>query len=161
VLQFVPNEFWNEYLFEQSGQDFDLPNQDKIVQRTGVGDDQPHRPLESNSVKVVPILVQVIHRKRKVDLMGLEHLVQCLARRQSEQTAQFRLREPAQSKLLDRQGFQDAPGQVAGSPKPDREVIGDVNGYIHGNDFTGAHIDSQKAQAFRSIKKKVSLGMTR
>jgi hypothetical protein len=153
VLQFVPNEFRNEYPFEQSGQDFDLSDQDKIVQRTGVGDDQPHRPLESNSAKIVSIPVEIIDRKGEVDPMRLEHVVQGLASRQSEQTAQFPLRQPPQSKFLDGQGFQDPPGQVASSPDPGRKIIRDVNGYIHDDHFTGAGIDSQKALKFPSSKR--------
>jgi len=77
------------------------------------------------------IPIQVIDRKRKIDLMGLEQGVQSLGRRQPEQPTQFPLREPPQPKFFDRQGFKHASRQVAGSPKPVREIIGNVNGYIH------------------------------
>ncbi len=102
MLQFVPNHFRNQNFFEQRGQDFDLVYQDKVIQGTGIGDNQLHRSLKSKPPKVVSIPIQVIGRKRKVDLMGLEQGVQRLRRRQPEQTTQFPLREPPQSKFLDR-----------------------------------------------------------
>ena len=131
MLQFIPNDFRNENPFEQRGQDFDLVNQDKVIQGTGIGDNQLHRPLKSKPPKVISIPIQVTDRKRKIDLVGLEQCIQGLGRRQPEQTTQFPLREPPQSKFLDAQRFKDASRQVASSPKPGRKIVGDMNGYIH------------------------------
>jgi hypothetical protein len=84
VLQFILHDLRNEYSLEKDRQDFDLPNLYKVVQGTGVGDDEPHRQLESKAAKVVPIAIQVVDAVRNIDLTRLKEAVQRLTCRQSK-----------------------------------------------------------------------------
>jgi hypothetical protein len=89
-------------------------------------------------------VIQVVERVRNVDLIGLEEGVQRLACRQAQQTTQFRLREPPQPKLLDRERLQNAAGQIADGPKSGRQIVGNVNGHVHRDIFTGTSAQGQK-----------------
>jgi hypothetical protein len=128
-----------------------VPDQDKVIQGTGIGGDEPHRRLESKTLKVIPIAIQVVDRIRDVDLMSLEEGVQRLTRRQSEQMAQFRLRETTETprplaplgsgavnRRQSRAGSQDHRGCEWSRP------------FLH---LTGRRANSQKAQQFRQERR--------
>ena len=131
MLQFVPHDLRHEYLLKQGRYNFDLLDQYKVVQRTGIGNDGPHWSLEPKTPKVIPVVIQVVKRVRGKEAMGLEESVQRWSCPEAEQTTQFRLREVPQSKLLNRQCLQNAAWQVARSSKAGREIVWNMNGYVH------------------------------
>jgi hypothetical protein len=115
-----------------------LLNQDKIVERTSVGDNEPHWSSESETPKVISVVLEVIDRIRHVNVMSLEKRVQGLSRRESKQPTQFRLRETPQSELLDCERLKHSARQIPRSSKAGREIIRNVNGHVHGCAFYGA-----------------------
>ena len=66
-------------------------DQDKVVQRTGIGNDEPYRSSESKTRKVIPLVIQVVERERGEEAMGLEESVHRWSGPEAEQTTQFRL----------------------------------------------------------------------
>jgi hypothetical protein len=108
-----------------------LLNQNKIIQRTGVGDDEPHWSSESKPPKVIPIVIEVVERIRGVQIMSLEERIQRLSCPESEQVTQFRLREAPQSELFDRKRLQRTARQLARRPEAVREIVGNMNGHVH------------------------------
>ena len=146
--QFVPDDLWHEHLLEQDRQDSDLLNQYKVIQRTGVGDNEPHWSSEPKTSKVTPVAIQIVERIRGIEVMGLQECIQRLSCPESEQTTQFRLRETPQPELLDRERLQHAARQVDCIPKAAREIIGNMNGYVHGRILGGGALLVKKAQQF-------------
>jgi hypothetical protein len=84
VPQFVSHYLRHKYLLEEGSQNVDLLDQNQIIQRAGVGDNEPHRWSEPETLKVIPVLLDVVERIRGVDIMGLEEPVQGLSRLESE-----------------------------------------------------------------------------
>jgi hypothetical protein len=142
----VVHDPWDECLLEEGMQKIDLPNQDKIVQRTGVGDDDPRRRSESSAPKIFPVVIKVIDRIWNIDLVGFEEGIERLTRWQPEQAAQFGLRQSSCSELLDGQRLEGTARKIAAGSKTGRQIVGNMNGHVHGDNFMRACRGRQSAR---------------
>jgi len=149
VPQFVPHDLRHEYLLKEGRQNCDLFNQYEVIQRTGVGDNEPHWSSEAKTPKVIPVVLEVIERIRHVDIMGLEEHIQRLSRREPKQPTQFRPRETPQPELLDCERLQHSAWQIARSPKAGREIVRNANGHVHARILWGGALTVKKAQQVR------------
>jgi hypothetical protein len=64
-----------------------------VIQRAGVGDDEPHRSSEPKTPRVIPVVIQLVERGRGEQAMSLEEGVQYLSCPEAQQTTQFRMCE--------------------------------------------------------------------
>lgn len=75
----------HDHFVKQRREDIDLTDQEQIVGRAGVGDDQPH-PLESQSVKSLDVAMQVLNGEVfDQDAIGFQESIQSVTRTETKQ----------------------------------------------------------------------------
>ena len=92
-----------------------MADQDQVIDRTGIGDDQAHG-LKSEIFESLPLLLEIFKRVVLKDAMGLEEAIQ-LDAGQSEHLAQFHFGDAASPERLEGDAFQR---HRARSPPPVR-----------------------------------------
>src|SRR5579859_2785389 len=73
---------------------FDRPDQHQIVDRAGVGDDNPHAASEAQSFQVPLLTIEIGEDGGLEQFMGLQKSVETHTRINTDQVAQLRLGEP-------------------------------------------------------------------
>lgn len=119
-------------MLKQPGKKFALSNQHQIVQRPGIGDDEPHAPLQADAAQVAPLLFQLLQRVLHEDVVRFEKAVERLARFKTEHAAQLGLSDMTMTERFQRQSLQrsarDLSFACADAP---RHVVGNMHGQIH------------------------------
>ncbi len=60
MFQFIPDDGGEDHFFKQGWKNVDMPDQDQIVDRAGVGDDQLH-PSESQTLEILHIAAHILN----------------------------------------------------------------------------------------------------
>jgi hypothetical protein len=105
---------------------FCMSDQERIVDRAGVGDDKLH-PSESQSLQAIDLTAEVFERVFDPDIMGLKKSVELVASSEPQHAPQFILGEMAVLVLFQGQRLQHPTRQVAtlGGSEPACEIVGD------------------------------------
>jgi len=130
MLQFAPNDSGQEYLLKQRGKDVDMADQDQIVDRACVGDDQLHKS-ESQALQVVHIAAHVLNGDVRGYPMVLQKAVEFVTGPEAQQTAQLRLRYALQLVFLEGETFQNSARQIAADAKAGRDFVRNFNCEVH------------------------------
>jgi hypothetical protein len=70
---------WNGHRFEQSGKNFNVPDQDQVMNWPGVGDGA-HRKLEPKAAQILALTLKIVHRWQILNhRMSLEESVELVA----------------------------------------------------------------------------------
>src|SRR5260370_16525596 len=59
IRELVAHGLWCKYLSKEFGQQLDITGQNKIIERPGIGDDEPHSTLEAEPLQVPALPFQV------------------------------------------------------------------------------------------------------
>lgn len=139
MCKFVTHSHGHENHLEQVWQDVDCVDQDQIIEGTGIGDNQPHGFLKTESLQIAPLALQIFKAVGLEHVMRLQKTVERVARSKAEQTAQFGLREVTLLVFLKRQGFERAARQIAtGSGESLGDIVRNFNDQIHNSPFISA-----------------------
>jgi hypothetical protein len=92
-------------LLQTAGKDFDMPDQDQIINRAGVGDDEPHR-LQAKLLKAIDLTTKILNGVFNPNVMGLQKSVELIAGAKPEEASQFILGEMTALVFLQRQCLQ-------------------------------------------------------
>jgi len=69
MAEFGAHRFRHKHRFNELGNDRARADQHQVVERPGIGDDEPHADLEAESSQVLPLALQI------VEAVGLEHVM--------------------------------------------------------------------------------------
>ena len=105
IGQLVFHSGWQDYFCKQRGKDFDMPDQDQIINRAGVGDDEPHR-LQAKLLKAIDLTTKILNGVFNPNVMGLQKSVELIAGAKPEEASQFILGEMTALVFLQRQCLQ-------------------------------------------------------
>ena len=130
MSQFIPDDGREDHFIKQRGENVDVPYQDQIVDRAGVGDNQPHR-LESQTPEILHITPHVLNVDIGPDMMGLQKVVEFITGLETQQTAQLCLRYAFRPVFINAEGFQNPARQVAPGSEATSDFVGNVHGQIH------------------------------
>ncbi len=107
VCQFVAHDGRNTYPLKKNRQNFYLPDQDKVVNRSGVGDNNDTHQLKPQAAHVLALTLKVFNcREIVLDPMGFKKPFKLIARRKSEQLTHRSLRKMAVLIFHKRECFQ-------------------------------------------------------
>jgi hypothetical protein len=117
---------------EKAGHTVDSVDEDQVVERSRVGDDNPHSVSKAQSPQGRAFPLEVFQGVVEPHLMSLEKAVEFMASLQTEKLAQLRLSQPTSLVLFQRKCFQCAAGEIApcgGEPLSD--IVRDVECDFH------------------------------
>ena len=139
MCKLVADDGGNRNMLKQPGKNIALSNQHQIVQRPGIGDNEPHVPLKADAAQVAPLLFQILKRIFHEYFMSLQETVERLARFKAEHAAQLGFGDMTVAEFLQRQRLQrpprDFPLACADAP---RHVVGNMHSQIHAVTLRGS-----------------------
>ena len=110
-----------------------MANQEHIVDRTRIGDDEPHRS-QSQALKILDLTLDIFERVVVQDAAVLEKTVQLITGAKAESPAYLGLRQMSSLVFVQRKRLERAARQIAAD---DTQLAGDVVGnldrHIHGH----------------------------
>ena len=116
--------------FRHAGKKIDLTDQDQIIDRAGIGNDQPHRS-EPELFEGLPFLFKIFERVLLIDAMGLEKAVQFDAS-QAEHVTQLNFGDTARPERFEGEALQSHARNVTTTfDQMGRDSVRNVNSYIH------------------------------
>ena len=122
---------WQDHSFKQSRKQIDATDEHKVVNRPGIGNDEPHR-LESQLLQSVAVLLKIFHGVVFIHAMGSQELVEPVPGSEAEQPPQVGPADATALEFLERQGFEGAAREVvAGCTHATGHFVGNLNGEIH------------------------------
>ena len=127
-----PDSDRNRDSFKHAGKKLHMPDLDQVVDRTGIGNHQPHRS-ESQFFESLAFVLEVFQTVILVDAVGLEKTVQLNAS-QSQHLTQLQLGDAACPEFLKREGFQRPALQLVVNSlaaELSGQVIRELEGELH------------------------------
>ncbi len=88
VCQLIPDDGGEDHFFKQCWKNVDMPDQDQIVDRAGVGDDQLHLS-KSKTFQILHIAVDILNGDVGPDLTSPQKVVEFVTGLKAQQTAQL------------------------------------------------------------------------
>lgn len=115
---------------EQLREQIDLSDQDEIMGRPGIGDNDPHAS-KAEPVEGLLLALEIGKRAGFIDLVRLQEAVQLVKHFNAEQAAKLGLGQPAGAKGFRGQRLQRLALDITGGAEPLREIVGNVKNEIH------------------------------
>jgi len=131
IALFCADRPGNQHSREQRRKEIDRADQDRIIQRPGIGDDDPLAASKPQPVDHLLLAMEIGKRIRLENIVRLQKSVELHARSKTQNPAQLRLRETFQFEFVKRQRFESAALKFARGAKPLREIIGNLDNEIH------------------------------
>ena len=131
--QFVADFFGDMDLLEYAGENVDSADENQVMERSRVGDDDAHLFSKAESPQGGAFPIEVFASVIEPDLVSLEEAVEFIAGLQAEKLAQLRFGKAASLVFLQRKGFEGAAGEIiprCGETLGD--IVRDVEGEFHG-----------------------------
>ena len=94
MFQFITDDSWQDNLLKQRRQNVYVPDQDQIVDRPRISNDELH-PSEPQALEVLNIAAQIVDGDIGRHLMGFQKSVELVTGFETQPTTQFRLTNPA------------------------------------------------------------------
>src|SRR5689334_14319163 len=98
-------------LFKNTREKLDMADLDQVIDRAGIGDDQPHQ-LESELFESLPFLLEIFERVFLEDAMGFKEAVH-LDASETKHLTQLRFRDAARAEFFKSKGFERPARQIA------------------------------------------------
>jgi hypothetical protein len=138
MAELVINRSRHQDLLEQFRQYLDRVNQYKIIDRPGIGDDEPHGLSESEPFQVSPLAREVVEAVRLEHIMGLEEAIEGVAGTKAKDAAQLWLGKLTAPVFFERERFERPAREVAaGSLKAFCHIVWNLNCYLHAVTLAG------------------------
>lgn len=147
AAEFFANFDGNVNFLKQAGQNLDGANQNQIVQRSRVGNNNPHLRCEAQSPQRGAFSLQVFPREVEPHFVSLQEPVQFIASPKPQYLPQLRLGQSARLVFFQGERFQCPARQIAPrSRKPLGHIIGNVQRQLHARSLP------RTAQVARHVK---------
>jgi hypothetical protein len=112
---------------EKTWQDVDRVDKDQVVERSRVGDNQPHLATKAQSAKGGALPLEVFEGEIEPNFVGLEKAVELGARFEAKELTHLRFGEPTRLVLFECQGFECTAREITS----DRgKALGDIVGNV-------------------------------
>jgi hypothetical protein len=118
---------------EKAGQDLDSGDEDQVVKRSRVGDNNPHSASKAQAAQGRAFTLEIFHGVIQPNFMGLQEPVESVASLKPKKLTQLCFRQPASFVFSQSKCFQGAAREIAPrSGQALRNIVGDVKGDFHG-----------------------------
>ncbi|SPF49044.1 hypothetical protein SBA4_4000004 [Candidatus Sulfopaludibacter sp. SbA4] len=115
---------------EHAGKKLDMADLDQVIDRAGIGDDQPHG-LKPDLFESLPFLLEIFESVLLVDAMGLKEAVQLDAGK-AEHLTQLYFGDASSPERFEGYAFQRHAREVAATfGQVGGDSVGDLNGHVH------------------------------
>jgi hypothetical protein len=98
---------------EKAGQNMDGIDEDQIMQRRRIGDNNPHLVSKAQAAQSRALTLQVFPRVIQPDLMSLQEPVECVTSLETKKLPQLRLRQATGLVLSQCKCFQGTAREIA------------------------------------------------
>lgn len=130
--QFLMHQLRHQHSREQARQQFDFVDQNQIVQRPRVRDDDRHAASEAKPGQRLDLTVKLLQREGLVHPMRLEKTVNLVGHRKAKRLPQFLLADLPGAKRFQHQRLQRLTLKVAPNPaKAGGKFVGNAHEQNH------------------------------